>query len=135
MGLVKERALFRERAVQSYLATMREGEVLRVSPPWARRFLACASLTLLGLIVASFFVKIDQTGRGRGTLRVAGGVQALACQTTGVVQEVTARSGDLVPNGAVLAKIDSTATEMALLEAEREILRADAGRRSVHRSA
>jgi multidrug resistance efflux pump len=125
VGIVKERALFRDQAVQSYLATMREGDILRVSPPWARRFLALASLTIAGLIVASFFVKVDQTARGRGVLRVAGGAQALACQTSGVVLTLTARSGDGVPAGTVLAKIDSTTTKMALLEAERQIQRAE----------
>ncbi len=125
IGRVKERAIFREQAVQSYLASMRERDVLRVAPPWARHFLTVASFTIFGLVVASFFVKIDQTGRGRGALRIAGGVQAVACQTTGVVQELTARSGDLVAAGAILAKIDSSATKMALLEAERQIERAE----------
>jgi multidrug resistance efflux pump len=124
VGIVRERTLFREQAVRSYLATMREGEVLRVSPPWARRFLVVASVTLLGLLTTSFFAMVDQTARARGTLRVAGGVQAVACQSTGVVQELTARSGDTVAAGAVLARIDSTVTKMALLDAEREIERA-----------
>jgi multidrug resistance efflux pump len=123
--MVKQRALFRDQAVNAYLLAMRDGAVLRVDPPWARRFLALASLTIMALVAGSFFVKVDQTGRGRGVLRVAGGTQALASQTNGVVLELKAHSGDVVPAGAVLAKIDSTAMQMALLEAERQIERAE----------
>jgi multidrug resistance efflux pump len=123
--MVRSRALFREQAVQSYLAAMRDNEVLRVAPPWARGIMRVAAITLLAVVVASFFVQVDQTSTGRGILRVAGGVQALACQTNGVVLELTTRSGDIVPPDAVVAKIDSTATKMALLESDRQIQRAE----------
>jgi len=124
--VVKARTIFREQAVQSYLASMRESEVLRVSPPWARWILVTAGITLAALLASSFVVRVDQTGRARGALRVADGVQGIACQTNGVVVEIGARSGDVVEQGALLARIDSTATKTALLEAERQIQRAQA---------
>jgi HlyD family secretion protein len=124
-GRVHARINFRERAVQSYLTAMREGEVLRVAPPWAHRFLAVTGVLILALVVASFFIKVDQTSRGRGTLRVAGGAQVVACQSSGVILEIDARSGDVVAAGAVLARIDSTTTKTELVAAERQIQRAE----------
>lgn len=124
-GVVKRHAIFREQAVEAYLSSMREGEVLRVVPPWSRTILGVASVIVALALGSAFVVKVDQTGHGRGVLRVAGGVQAVASQTTGVVLELSSRSGDIVPAGALLAKIDSTATKTALLEAERQIARAE----------
>jgi multidrug resistance efflux pump len=124
-GAVKKYALFREQAVDSYLANVREGEVLRVTPPWARGLLTVASVLLVCAIAATFVIRVEQTGRGRGVLRVAGGVQGVASQTSGVVLELGARSGDVVSSGTLLAKIDSTTTKAALLETEREIARAE----------
>lgn len=126
VGAVRAQALFREQAVQSYLASMRESEVLRVAPPWARGVLLVATLLVTAAIAGTFVVKVEQTGRGRGVLRVAGGVQGVTSQVTGVVLELGARSGDVVPAGSVLVKIDSTPTKTALLEAERQITRAEA---------
>ena len=124
-GVVRRHALFREQAVEAYLSSMRESEVLRVAPPWSRGIMAVATVVVVLALAATFIVKVDQTGRGRGVLRVAGGVQAVSSQTTGVVLELGSRWGDVVPTGALLAKIDSTTTKAALLEAEREIARAD----------
>jgi multidrug resistance efflux pump len=124
-GVVERHAIFREQAVQAYLTSMRESEVLRVAPPWARGILGVATVVVFLLLGSTFIVKVDQTGHGRGVLRVAGGVQGVASQTTGVVLELDSRSGDVVADGALLVKIDSTATKTALLEAEREIGRAE----------
>ena len=125
VGVVKRRAIFREQAVAAYLSSMRESEVVRVAPPWSRGIMGVATVLVVLALVATFIVKVDQTGRGRGVLRVTGGVQAVASQTTGVVLELGSRSGDVVAAGALLAKIDSTATKTAILEAERQIARAE----------
>ena len=125
VGVVKRHAIFREQAVAAYLASMRESEVLRVSPPWSRGIMRVATVLVALALIAMFIVKVDQTGHGRGVLRVAGGVQAVASQTTGTVLELGARSGEVVPAAALLAKIDSTTTKAALLEAERQIARAE----------
>ncbi len=122
----KAPSLFREEAVSAYLTAMKRSEVLRVAPPWTRGVLSVATLVVLGSLSAAFFVKVEQTTRGRGVLRVAGGVQVVASQMTGAVLEVGAHSGDDVASGALLAKIDSAATKAALLEAERQIARAQA---------
>ena len=123
-GPVKQRAIFREQAVNSYLETMRRSDVLRVAPPWARGSLAVATLLVMGALCAAFIVKIEQTARARGVLRVAGGIQAVTSQTVGVVLELDAKSGEVVDQGALLAKIDSTTTKTAILEADREVARA-----------
>lgn len=125
LATARKHALFREQAVEAYLAQMRDNEVLRVAPPWARSVLATACVVIVALFAATFVVEVDQTGRGRGVLRVAGGVQTVTSQTTGSVLELGARSGDGTSAGALLVKVDSTATKTALLEAERQIARAE----------
>jgi multidrug resistance efflux pump len=118
-------ALFREQAVAAHLATLRDSEVLRVAPPWVRGLVGFASLLTAVLLAAAFVVEVDQTARGRGVLRVAGGMQTVASQAAGTVLEIGARSGDVVRAGDLLVRVDSTATKTALLEAERHIERAD----------
>ncbi len=120
-----KRAIFREQAVSAHLASMRESEVLRVAPPWVRGLVGVASALTALLLLATFLVEVDQTARGRGVLRVAGGMQTVSSQTSGVVLDVGARSGDMVPAGALLVRVDSTTTKTALLEVERQIARAD----------
>lgn len=122
---LNKRALFRASAIDAYLASTRDDEVLRVAPPWARHVLAIAGLAVVALFLTTFFVDVDQTGRGRGALRVAGGAQTVTAQTTGTVLEVAVRSGDVAAESALLVKIDSTATKTALLAADREIARAE----------
>ena len=121
----KSHSLFREEAVQSHLYALRESEVLRISPPWARGLLAVATLLVAVAIGATFVLDVEQTSRARGVLRVAGGAQSVVAQSSGVVLELGGHSGDVVAEGALLARIDSAATKTALLEAERQTARAE----------
>lgn len=117
--------LFRDEAVRARDAEAGRGEIVRVAPPWAQTLLATATIAVLAAALATWFVPIEQTGRGRGVLRVAGGAQAIVAQTGGVVTTLGARSGDVVQAGALLVTIDSSATRAALLDADREIVRSE----------
>lgn len=120
----EHRRLFREEAVEAYLATLRESEVLRVAPPWTRAVMAMVvCLVVVGLAV-SVVGKIEQTSRARGILRVRGGSQVLATQASGTILEVRAHSGDSVASGDVIASIDSAPIKAKIFEAERDIERA-----------
>ena len=123
-GAVDRLASFRSQAVKSHLLSMRESEVLRIAPPWASTVMIVISAAVLTALIASFIVRVEQTGTGRGVLRAPEGVQVVSAQTAGPLLELGAKSGDIVAAGALLARIDSTTTKTALLEAERQVDRA-----------
>jgi multidrug resistance efflux pump len=120
------RALFREQAVHAHLASVWEGEAVRIAPAWARHVLVVASLIVTMAIGATLVLVVDQVGHGRGVLRVTGGVQSVVAEAAGSILAIEARSGDVVEAGALLARIDSTITKTALLDAEQQIARAEA---------
>lgn len=109
--------MFRREAVQAYLAGEPEGGILSVAPPrlWV------LFLTLFALVVAAvlgaFVGHVEQTSRGRGILRPAGGVRPLATQIAGTVVAVEVASGDTVVEGQIVARLQSTGLETDLAEA------------------
>jgi multidrug resistance efflux pump len=117
---------FRDQAVESFLSSLPESDVIRVQPVWARSVLAVATAFVLAALVGVFVVRIEQTGRGRGVLRVKGGAQSVVASTSGIVLELGAHSGDAVSEGGLLARLDSAPTKAALLELDAEIARAEA---------
>ncbi|MFO0669749.1 MAG: HlyD family efflux transporter periplasmic adaptor subunit [Polyangiaceae bacterium] len=120
-GLVRGHALFRRESLEAHLAAARDADILRVAPPWSRAvFWLVTSAVLTAAVLACIF-DVEQTGFARGILRVSGGVQTVVAQANGVVLEVGPKSGDVVPEGALLVRIDSAQTRASILESERQI--------------
>ena len=120
-ALVKGHALFRRESLEANLAAVRDAEVLRVAPPWSRAVFWMSSSLVITAVVMAFLFDVEQTGFARGILRVAGGVQSVPAQASGVVLEVAAKSGDIVTQGSLLARIDSAQTRQQLVESEKQI--------------
>jgi hypothetical protein len=120
-ALVRGHALFRRESLEAHLAAARDADVLRVAPPWSRVVFWLATSLIVTALALAFIFDVEQTGFARGILRVAGGVQTVSAQAAGVVQDVGARSGDVINAGTLLVRIDSAQTRAAIVEAERQI--------------
>lgn len=114
---------FREEARVAYGMGNELAAPLEVVSPRARLLLGTLGVTVLAVLAISAFGHVDLNASGRGVLRSATGVQPLMFETEGVVRDVLVHDGDLVEQGQVLARLDSTRLRVSLQESE-ELLRA-----------
>ena len=121
----RHRPLYRVEAFQAKSTVGEVAEPLDVAPGWAGKTLWLGAAFFVAVIGLAFVCKVDQTGHGRGVLRVAGGSRALVTATAGTALEVKVRSGDRVAAGDVLVTIDSGPTRAALSEAQAAVTLAE----------
>lgn len=97
------------------------GPLLPVSPPWTWALFWTLAVLLGACLVGSVAGKVELTSRARGALEVGGGVRAVVPQISGAVVEVLARSGDVVPAGTPLLRLESAQLRADLLQADRRL--------------
>lgn len=108
---------FRPAALKAREEDKPEDVVLRVAPPLRVAVTLLLSSLVFACVALAFVCDVDVTARGRGVLRVQGGVHVVSAQVPGIVTEVTARSGDDVRAGDVIALLDSASVRAKLIEA------------------
>lgn len=113
--------LFRRTAIEHYLATDEQGDIIRISPPWTWILLVVVMVVLGVTLAASVVTSVEITDRGPAILRPAGGIRTLVAETGGVVSEIQARSGQEVPQSQTILVLASAGLQARLLEAEREL--------------
>lgn len=111
--------LFRKTAIEHYLRGEEGSGPLRVSPPWTWALFWTLAAALLVALVGSLAGSLEVTGRGRGILRPAPGIQILNSPIGGTVAQVHAGSGQSIRAGEPLLQLDSTSLNAQFLEAER----------------
>jgi membrane fusion protein len=114
-------SFYRKTAIDHYLATEENGQVIRISPPWTWAVVAVVAAVIGAALLLSIFGRIEITAHGRGILRPRGGVRVLIAEAGGVVSHVDARSGASVRRGGPVLRLQSAELQAALLEAEREL--------------
>lgn len=117
---------FRAAALEAHAADQPEEAVLRVAPPVRVATTLLLSCFVFVSIALAFVCDIDVTARGRGVLRVKGGVHLVSNQTSGIVVEVSKRSGDDVHTGDLIAQLDSATVRARLLESNEKLAVASA---------
>lgn len=128
---------FRPAALEAHDVDQPEDAILRVAPPFRVAVTLLLSSLVFAFVALAFVCDIDVTARGRGVLRVRGGVHLVSAQVPGIVTEVAARSGDEVHAGDVIALLDSATVRAKLLEATERLAvsRATLARVEGHRKA
>jgi adhesin transport system membrane fusion protein len=81
---------------------------MQQDPIRARAFLYVVLLTVVALLVWSWFAAIDEVTRGAGRVIPSSQLQRVQTFDGGVVQEILVREGQLVEAGQVLMRIDPT---------------------------
>ena len=112
--------LFRQEALDHYLQVEEERSLVRVSPPWTWTLLGIVLAALGSALLAALLGRVEVNGRARGILRPLDGVRMLVSQVQGTVSAVEAQSGQRVPAGKPLLRIDAPAVQAQLLEACRQ---------------
>ncbi|MFM2111503.1 MAG: hypothetical protein RLZZ271_163, partial [Pseudomonadota bacterium] len=79
-----------------------------------------ASALVLGSVVASFFIEVDQIATTTGRLVTVKPPMSVQTFDAGVVREVKVREGDAVKKGQVLLTLDPTATGVDLSTARQQ---------------
>ncbi|MEY2932144.1 MAG: hypothetical protein RL033_2893, partial [Pseudomonadota bacterium] len=113
--------LFRHQALSAYRLGLRLSTPLRVVPLSTSLVLVTVAAALLTVLTIASFGHVDLTARGRGTIRSLAGVQPLVFETDGVVRDVLVQEGELVRDGQVLVRLDSTRLRASLQEAEQQL--------------
>jgi membrane fusion protein (multidrug efflux system) len=111
--------LFRQEAIDAYRRARTEGEVLRISPDWARR----AYWLLLAVVgVALVFAlanHVHEYATGRAMVRFTDRVD-LTALTSGTCSSVEVRTGDRVTAGQLLARFYEGPEAAQLQRTERD---------------
>ncbi|MCG6656166.1 HlyD family type I secretion periplasmic adaptor subunit [Halomonas campisalis] len=81
---------------------------MQQDPIRARAFLYVVLLTVVALLVWSYFAAIDEVTRGSGRVIPSSQLQRVQTYDGGVVQEILVREGQMVEAGQVLMRIDPT---------------------------
>ncbi|WP_444984540.1 HlyD family type I secretion periplasmic adaptor subunit [Halomonas mongoliensis] len=81
---------------------------MQQDPIRARAFLYVVLLTVVALLVWSWFAAIDEVTRGSGRVIPSSQLQRVQTFDGGVVQEILVREGERVETGQVLMRIDPT---------------------------
>lgn len=81
---------------------------MQQDPIRARAFLYGVLLTVVALLVWSYFAAIDEVTRGSGRVIPSSQLQRVQTFDGGVVQEILVREGQLVEAGQVLMRVDPT---------------------------
>lgn len=95
--------LFRQEAVDAYRRARTEGEVLRISPEWAKRAYWLLLLVVAVALLFSLVNRVHEYATGRAMVRFADRVD-LTAVSSGTCSSVEVRPGDKVKAGQVLAR-------------------------------
>lgn len=114
-------SLFRQEALEHLLQDEEIREPLRISPPWTWSLFFVMGGVLLAFSLAAIIGKVDVQDSGKGILHPVGGVRLLQAQVGGVLAETYARSGDILKENQLIARIDSAQMQGAILETERQL--------------
>lgn len=120
-GHSPDSSVFRYQALSAYKLGHRLSTPLRVVPLSTSVVLATVAVALLAAVAIASFGHVDLTARGRGTIRSLEGVQPLLFEIDGVVREVLVQEGELVREGQVLLRLESTRLRASLQEAEQQL--------------
>lgn len=96
-------------------------EPLRIYPLWATWIIVVVAVLMGAASIAASMLSVEVTSLGRGIMRASGPPQILATQVGGAVTSVAVVPGDRVVRGQEIARLESTITAAALLEAERKL--------------
>ncbi|MGY4879031.1 HlyD family type I secretion periplasmic adaptor subunit [Vreelandella aquamarina] len=104
--------LFSKRVTSAHLnrdwASDADWARMQQDPIRAKLFLYTVFLSVVALIVWSYFAEIDEVTRGQGRVIPAQQLQRVQSFDGGVVQAIKVREGDMVQVGEVLMEIDPT---------------------------
>lgn len=114
------RDIFRREAMEHHVAPPREGDVLRLSPTWARwtYWLLCAAcVAALGYAVLG---QVGEYATGPAVVRIEGKTDVTA-QAAGVVEAVAVEPGQRVAAGDLLVRFAVAAEQAELERLRREL--------------
>ncbi|MFO8046800.1 MAG: HlyD family type I secretion periplasmic adaptor subunit [Halomonas sp.] len=104
--------LFAKRVTSAHLnrdwASDADWARMQQDPMRARAFLYVVLLTVVALLVWSYFAAIDEVTRGSGRVIPSSQLQRVQTFDGGVVQEILVREGQVVEAGQVIMRIDPT---------------------------
>lgn len=125
--------LFRAEAVASATSVTTVEDALEVVPPPLKILWGVLGALTLGLIGWSAVTNVPVKINGQGILLSAGGLTDIVSDTEGRVVEFTARPGDLVTAGSVVAVVDQAELRLQLTAAEGELRDAETARAEMRR--
>ena len=77
-----------------------------------------AAVTLAVLLLWAYFAQLDQITRAPGAVIASSRSQIIQSQEGGVLEELLVKEGDIVEEGALLARIEPTRAESAFFEVQ-----------------
>jgi membrane fusion protein (multidrug efflux system) len=112
-------ALFRQEALDHARSPRVYGDVLRVSPVWARRTYAIVVASVAAALVYAVFGTTYQYASGPALVRIEGR-RELTARAAGIVSDVYVQPGQRVRKGDVLARFYSEQEQAELDRIQRE---------------
>ncbi|NGM21259.1 NHLP bacteriocin system secretion protein [Roseomonas stagni] len=125
--------LFRAEAVASATSVTTVDDALEVVPPPLKILWGVLGALTVGLLGWSAVTNVPVKINGQGILLSAGGLTDIVSDTEGRVVEFTARPGDLVTAGSVVAVVDQAELRLQLAAAEGELRDAETARSEMRR--
>ena len=129
--MTQRESLFRAAAANAVIENTAFDDSLRIMRP--RLWVAGAVLALLvaGALAWSFFFTIPVAVSGQGILLAPGGVTDIFSEANGRLQAITAKPGDVVKVGDLIARVEQPEVRLKLTLAQGELQDAEKLRRQV----
>jgi membrane fusion protein (multidrug efflux system) len=110
-------SLFRKEAIEAHLGVRSEGEVLRLTPRWARFTFGLLVAGFIAAVVYAFVGNIDEYASGIAVVRVDGKSE-LTARVPGNVAEVLVQPGQRVQRGQLLVRFHGDEAAFERLQQE-----------------
>ena len=107
---MKTKSLFRREALDKLSSPEQLDTLLKVTNPVAWLALAAALIFTIVAVIWGFMGSLAVEVSGPGVLLPQGGVREVPTLTTGVVTEVLVRPGQVIPDGAVVIRMQPATT-------------------------
>ncbi|MFS2014534.1 NHLP bacteriocin system secretion protein [Azospirillum sp. CT11-132] len=127
------KASFRAEAAEAATSVSQVDDALEVVRPPVLAFCVTLALLVVGVVVWASFTDVPIKITGQGILVSPGGVIDVVSESSGRINDIRFKPGDLIHPGDVVALVDQSEQKLKLAEAEGELQDAIAARDDMQR--
>ena len=127
------KASFRAEAAEAATSVSQVDDALEVVRPPVLAFCVTLALLVVGVVVWASFTDVPIKITGQGILVSPGGVIDVVSESSGRINDIRFKPGDLIHPGDVVALVDQSEQKLKLAEAEGELQDAVAARDDMQR--